>query len=61
VYETILGKKLDVRNFPKKIAFLGLITKLSEKRSIGPHRAPFLYTFNKKKYKKALELGVTLS
>ena len=61
VYETILGKKLDIRNFPKKIAFLGLITKLSEKRSIGPHRAPFLYTFNKKKYKKALELGVTLS
>jgi 8-oxo-dGTP diphosphatase len=61
VYETILGKKLDIRNFPKKIAFLGLITKLNEKRNIGPHRAPFLYTFNKKKYKKALELGVTLS
>jgi 8-oxo-dGTP diphosphatase len=61
VYETILGKKLDLRNFPKKIVFLGLITKLNEKRNIGPHRAPFLYTFNKKKYKKALELGVTLS
>jgi 8-oxo-dGTP diphosphatase len=61
VYETILGKKLDIRNFPKKMAFLGLITKLNEKRNIGPHRAPFLYTFNKKKYKKALELGVTLS
>ncbi len=61
VYETILGKKLDIRNFPKKLAFLGLITKLNEKRNIGPHRAPFLYTFNKKKYKKALELGVTLS
>jgi 8-oxo-dGTP diphosphatase len=61
VYETILGKKLDIRNFPNKIVFLGLITKLKEKRNIGPHRAPFLYTFNKKKYKKALELGVTLS
>jgi 8-oxo-dGTP diphosphatase len=61
VYETILGKKLDLRNFPKKLAFLGLITKLNEKRNIGPHRAPFLYTFNKKKYKKALELGMTLS
>jgi hypothetical protein len=61
VYETILGKKLDIRNFPKKMAFLGLITKLNEKRNIGPHKAPFLYTFNNKKYKRALELGVTLS
>ena len=61
VYETILGKRLDIRNFPKKLVFLGLINKLNEKRNIGPHRAPFLYTFNKKKYSKALELGVTLS
>jgi hypothetical protein len=53
--------KLDIRNFPKKIAFLGLINKLNEKWNIGPHKAPFLYTFNKKKYKKALEPGVTLS
>jgi len=61
VYETILGKSLDIRNFPKKLVFLGLINKLNEKRNIGPHRAPFLYTFNKKKYSKALELGITLS
>lgn len=61
VYETILGKKLDLRNFPKKLVFLGLINKLNEKRNIGPHRAPFLYTFNRKKYTKALELGITLS
>jgi len=61
VYETILGKELDIRNFPKKLAFLGLINKLNEKRNIGPHRAPFLYTFNKRNYTKALELGVALS
>jgi len=61
VYETILGKRLDIRNFPKKLVFLELIKKLDEKRNIGPHRAPFLYTFNKKKYSKALELGVALS
>ena len=61
VYETILGKRLDIRNFPKKLVFLGLIRKLDEKRNIGPHRAPFLYSFNKKKYTKALELGVALS
>ena len=57
----ILGKRLDLRNFPKKLIFLGLINKLNEKRNIGPHRAPFLYSFNKKNYTKALELGVTLS
>jgi hypothetical protein len=61
LYETILGKKLDIRNFPKKLVFLGLIKNLNEKRNIGPHRAPFLYSFNKRKYTKAFEPGVTLS
>ncbi|MCW3119826.1 MAG: hypothetical protein JWM28_3908 [Chitinophagaceae bacterium] len=61
VYETLLNKRLDIRNFPKKLIFLGLINKLNEKRNIGPHRAPFLYTFNNRKYKKALELGIDLS
>ncbi len=60
VYETILGKRLDIRNFPKKLVFIGLINKLNEKRNIGPHRAPFLYSFNHKRYKKALEQGTTL-
>jgi 8-oxo-dGTP diphosphatase len=61
VYETLLGKTLDIRNFPKKLIFLGLLTRLNEKRNIGPHRAPYLYRFNNKKYSKALELGMTLS
>ena len=60
VYETLLGTRLDIRNFPKKLIFLGLIRKLNEKRNIGPHRAPFLYSFNNKKYRKALEKGMTL-
>jgi ADP-ribose pyrophosphatase YjhB (NUDIX family) len=61
VYETLLDKKLDIRNFPKKLVFLGLIKKLNEKRNIGPHRAPFLYKFDIKKYTKALETGTTLT
>jgi hypothetical protein len=60
VYETILGKGLDIRNFPKRLIFLGFINKLNEKRNIGPHRAPYLYSFNHKQYKKALEQGITL-
>jgi 8-oxo-dGTP diphosphatase len=60
VYETILGKTLDMRNFPKKLIFLGLLNRLNEKRNIGPHRAPYLYSFNAKKYNKALQKGITL-
>ena len=60
-YETLLGKKLDIRNFPKKLVYLGLIKKLNEKRNIGPHRAPFLYKFDLKKYTKTLETGTTLT
>jgi 8-oxo-dGTP diphosphatase len=61
LYETILGKKLDISNFPKKLIALGLLKKLDEKRSIGPHRAPHLYMFDKERYDKALKEGLVLS
>ncbi len=61
LYETILGKKLDRRNFPKKLLSLGIIKKLAERRKIGAHRSPFLYKFDKKKYDKALSEGVVLA
>ncbi|MBS1598857.1 MAG: NUDIX hydrolase [Bacteroidetes bacterium] len=60
LYETLLGKKLDIRNFPKKLMFLGVIKKLNEKINIGPHRSPFLYKFDKVKYNKALKEGIIL-
>ena len=50
LYETILGKKLDNRNFVKKMTNIGLIEKLDEKRNIGKHRSPFLYRFNQARY-----------
>ena len=50
LYETILGKKLDNRNFVKKMTNIGLIEKLDEKRNIGKHRSPFLYRFNQTQY-----------
>ncbi|OOQ60669.1 NUDIX hydrolase [Mucilaginibacter pedocola] len=61
LYETLLGKKLDISNFPKKLIALGLLTKLDEKRSIGPHRSPHLYKFDKERYDEALKNGVVLS
>ena len=61
LYETLLGKKLDISNFPKKLIALGLLKKLNEKRNIGPHRSPHLYVFDKEKYNQALEDGLVLS
>lgn len=57
LYETILGKRLDSRNFTKKLLATGIIKKTSERRNIGPHRSPFLYVFDKIKYNNALKEG----
>jgi ADP-ribose pyrophosphatase YjhB (NUDIX family) len=61
LYETILEKKLDDRNFAKKLRATGIITKLNDRRYIGPHRSPFLYVFNKDKYDEALKNGMVLA
>jgi 8-oxo-dGTP diphosphatase len=61
LYETILEKKLDDRNFSKKLLATGIILKLDERRYIGPHRSPFLYVFNKTKYDEALKNGMVLA
>lgn len=59
LYETILEKKLDRRNFQKKIMGLNILIKLEERKSIGPHRSPVLYKFDKQKYEEALKVGIT--
>jgi 8-oxo-dGTP diphosphatase len=61
LYETILGKKLDGRNFSKKLLATGIILKLDERRYIGPHRSPFLYVFNEVRYNEALKNGMVLA
>ena len=61
LYETILGKELDNRNFSKKLLATGVIDKLNERKYIGPHRSPFLYVFKKLRYKEALKNGLVLA
>jgi len=61
LYETILDKPLDRRNFPKKLLSLGIIKKLNEQKNIGPHRSPFLYKFDKRKYDDALKNGMVIA
>lgn len=60
LYETILGKSLDSRNFTKKLLATGIIKKTKERRKIGPHRSPFLYVFEKVTYEDALKEGIVL-
>lgn len=45
VYEAILGRKLDKRNFRKKIAALNIITSTGEYEEKAAHRPAQLYRF----------------
>jgi 8-oxo-dGTP diphosphatase len=58
VYETILDKKLDRRNFQKKMLSLGILQRMKERKSGVAHKAPFLYRFDERKYQKALKQGL---
>jgi 8-oxo-dGTP diphosphatase len=58
LYETILGKKLDRRNFQRRILSFDILNKLPETKKGGAHKAPFLYEFNIENYKRALESGL---
>ncbi len=61
LYETILGKSLDDRNFAKRLMATGILAKLNETKSIGAHRSPYLYMFNKREYQKGLKTGIDLA
>lgn len=61
LYESILGKSLDDRNFSRKLLANGILIKLKETIKIGAHRSPFLYQFDKEKYDRGLQNGDVLS
>lgn len=58
LYETILGKKLDRRNFQRKIIDTGILKRLDETKKGVAHKAPFYYKFDLRNYKKALKAGM---
>lgn len=58
LYETILGETLDRRNFQKRMLALDILVRLKERKTGGAHKAPYLYRFDKKKYDKAMKLGL---
>jgi len=59
LYETILGKELDRRNFQRKILSYKILNKLEERRTGGAYKSPYLYEFNVENYQKALNEGLS--
>jgi 8-oxo-dGTP diphosphatase len=57
LYETILDKKLDRRNFQRRMLSFGILKRSEQLRKGGAHKAPFLYSFDLEKYEAALTEG----
>lgn len=57
LYETILGGKLDKRNFRKNILKMDVLKELNEFQQDVSHRAARLYSFDQQKYEQKLNAG----
>ncbi len=57
LYECVYQRKLDDRNFRKKILSFDILTKTTEKDKSGSKKGAFLYMFNKKKFDVFLAKG----
>jgi 8-oxo-dGTP diphosphatase len=57
VYEAILGRRIDKRNFRRKIALLSIVTPLKELRGTGRKPAR-LHRFSARKFEKLRDKGI---
>lgn len=57
LYEAIFNKKIDNRNFRRKIINLEVLNKLDEKQEGVAHKPAIYYQFNKEKYHNYIEKG----
>lgn len=57
LYEVVLERPLDKRNFRKKILSMDVLEELDEIETDVTHRAARLYRFDKKKYQQLLKDG----
>ena len=58
LYSTLLGRKVDRRNFRKKIVGLNALDELDEKVSKGSGRPANLFQFNQKRYFQLKKEGI---
>ena len=59
LYEIVLGRQLDNRNFRKKIFGMDVLRELSEMQRGVPHRAARLYKFDEVKYRRLIKRGLS--
>jgi len=59
LYEVILGRDLDKRNFRRKIQTMGLLVDTGKTRQGLAHRAPRLYRFDRRRYAELERSGFT--
>jgi len=52
LYEVIMGKALDKRNFRRRVLNYGFLVPQDEKQTNVSHKPAMLYKFNKKKYEQ---------
>ena len=57
VYEVVLERKLDKRNFRKKVLATGLLVETDEVQQDVAHRAARLYRFDEVKYRRLAKAG----
>jgi len=57
LYEAIHQRKMDKRNFRKKILSYDFLERLEEKDKSNSKKGAFLYKFNEKKYKELVKQG----
>jgi 8-oxo-dGTP diphosphatase len=57
LYEKVLERTLDKRNFRKKVLAMGLLEELEEVEQDVSHRAARLYRFDKKRYRELEKAG----
>lgn len=57
LYQTILSKKIDRRNFRKKLLSFEILQETTEFQNIGSGRPAKLYKFNKQKYRELEQNG----
>jgi 8-oxo-dGTP diphosphatase len=60
LYEAVLSKKLDKRNFRKKMLSYGFLKELDEKQKGVSYRAAKLYKFDRRKYAKIFHNDLNL-
>ncbi|MEN0048647.1 MAG: NUDIX domain-containing protein [Bacteroidota bacterium] len=60
LYQTILGRKIERRNFRKKMLKLGIVTETGKVKKIGSGRPAQIYRFNLQKYKELEQNGTPI-